>query len=107
MGHLEEDDLKQRAKDVINNLTLLNEEAKISPPKLSSDTEKWMILWTHVLEEFVIRFGPYPAGFKTGGMKDVRIPDPRSPNAPKAANAVKSTSFPQGDYFFNTVSQNT
>lgn len=100
MEHLKEDDLQQRAKDVINNLTLLNEEAKISPPKLSSDTEKWMILWTHVLEEFVIRFGPYPAGFKTVGMKNGRIPDPRSPNAPKAANAVKSTSFPQGDYFF-------
>jgi len=53
MVNLKEDDLHQRAKDVINNLTLLNEEAKISLPKLSSDTEKWMILWTHVLEEFV------------------------------------------------------
>ena len=65
MEHLKEGDLQQRAKDVFINLTLLNEESKISPPKLSSDTEKWMILWTHVLEEFVIRFGPYPAGFTT------------------------------------------
>jgi len=100
MEHLKEHDLQQRAKDVINNLTLLNEESKISLPKLSSETEKWMILWTHILEEFVIRFGPYPAGFTTGCMKDVRIPDPRSPLAPKAANAVKTTCFPQGDYLF-------
>ena len=100
MEHLKEDDLQHRAKDVFNNLILLNEESKISLPKLSSETEKWMILWTHVLEEFVIRFGPYPAGFTTGFMKHVRIPDPRSPLAPKAASAVKTTSFPQGDYLF-------
>ena len=59
-----------------------------------------MILWTHVLEEFVIRHGPYPAGFSTGFMKDIKIPDPRSPLAPKAAKAVKTMSFPQGDYLF-------
>lgn len=100
MEHLKEDALQQRAKDIINNLTLLNEEAKISPPKLSRDTEKWMILWTHVLEEFVIRFGPYPAGFKAGGMKGSSIPDPRASLAPKAANAVKTTSLPQGEYLF-------
>ncbi len=100
MKHLKEDDLQQRTKDVFNNLTLLTEESKISLPKLSIETEKWMILWTHVLEEFVIRFGPYPSGFTTGFMKDIRIPDPRSPLSPKAANAVKTTSFPQGDYLF-------
>jgi len=100
MEHLKEDDLQQRAKDVFNNLTLLNEESKISLPKLSSETETWMILWTHVLEEFVIRFGPYPSGFTTGFMKDVRIPDPRSTLASKAANAVRTTSLPRGDYFF-------
>lgn len=100
MEHLKEDDLQRRAKEIINNLTLLNEESKISPLPLSIKTEKWMILWTHVLEEFVIRFGPYPAGFTTGSMKDVKIPDPRSPLAPKAANAVKTTSFPRGDYLF-------
>jgi hypothetical protein len=33
-------------------------------------------------------------------MKQVRIPDPRSLLAQKAANAVKTTSFPQGGYFF-------
>jgi hypothetical protein len=100
MEHLNEDDLQKRANDIFINLTLLNEDAKISLPKLSSDTEKWIILWTHLLEEFVIRFGPYPAGFTNGFMKDVRIPDPRSPNAPKAAKAVKVTSLPQGDYLF-------
>lgn len=100
MEHLKEDELQQRAKDVFNNMLLLNEESKISLPKISRETEKWMILWTHVLEEFVIRFGPYPAGFKNGFMKNVRIPDPRSVLAPKAANAVKTTSLPSGEYLF-------
>jgi len=100
MEHLEEDDLQQRAKDVFNNLLLLNEESKLSLPPLDSDTERWMILWTHVLEEFVIRFGAYPAGFTSGWMKQVRIPDPRSSIATRAARAVKSTDLPQGEYFF-------
>lgn len=100
MEHLKEHDLQQRARDVLNNLILLNEESKISLPKISNESEKWMILWTHVLEEFVIRFGPYPNGFTTGFMKNVRIPDPGSALAPKAANAVKTTALPAGDYLF-------
>lgn len=100
MEHLKERDLQQRAKDIFNNLTLLNEESKISLPPLSTETEKWMILWTHVLEEFVVRFGPYPAGFISGFMNEARIPDPRSPLASKAANAVKSTNLPKGEYLF-------
>jgi hypothetical protein len=100
MQHLKEDDLQQRAKDVFNNLISLNRDSKISLPGFLGETEKWMILWTHVLEEFVIRFGPYPAGFTTGFMKDIRIQDPRSPLAPKAANAVKTTGLPQGDCLF-------
>ncbi len=100
MEHLTEDDLQQRAKEVFNNLILLNKESKISLPKLSSENEKWKMLWTHVLEEFIIRFGPYPSGFTTGFMRHIKIPDPRSPLAPKAANAVKTTSFPTGDYLF-------
>jgi hypothetical protein len=100
MENLTEEDLQERAKDVLNNLTLLTEESKISLLKLSNETEKWMILWTHVLEEFLIRFEPYPSGFTSGFMKNARIPDPRSPLASKAANVVRTTSFPRGDYFF-------
>ena len=100
MEHLTEIDLQHRAKEVFNNLTLLNEEAKISLPPLCPETEAWMILWTHVLEEFVIRFGPYPAGFTSGFMKDVRIPDLRNSLAPKAANAIKTTLRSKGEYLF-------
>ncbi len=38
MERLKEGDLQRRAKDIINNLTLLNEESKISPPPLSIET---------------------------------------------------------------------
>ena len=100
MEHLKEHELQQRASDVFNNLILLNEESKIGLPKITNESEKWMILWTHVLEEFFIRFGPYPNGFTTGFMKNARIPDPRSSLAPKAAKAVKNTSLPDGDYLF-------
>jgi hypothetical protein len=48
MEHLKEHELQQRASDVFNNLILLNEESKIGLPKITNESEKWMILWTHV-----------------------------------------------------------
>ncbi len=77
MQHLKEEELQQRARDVFNNLIQLNHEPKISLP-VPREGEKWMILWTHVLEEFVIRFGPFPSGFENGFMKNMRIPDTAS-----------------------------
>lgn len=100
MEYLKAGDLQQRAKEVFNNLLLLDKESKIGLHPIRTETDEWMILWTHVLEEFVIRFGPYPAGFTSGFMKQARIPDPTSPLAPRAANAVKATSLPRGEHLF-------
>lgn len=94
MAHLNDDEIKQRARDIFLNLLVLTREAKIGLPPIDAEGQKWMILWTHVLEEFVLRFGPHPAGFTDGFIRETEIPNPRSPLASWAAEAVKSFDIP-------------
>lgn len=98
MEHLAEDELRQRAKDVFLNQLVLTNEAKIGLPPINAEGQYWMIQGTHVLEEFVIRYGPYPAGFTNGFMKDISIPRPDVPLAEFAAKAVQSREVAQGTY---------
>jgi len=99
MEHLAENELRQRAKDVFLNQLVLTKEAKIGLPPINAEGQYWMILWTHVLEEFVIRYGPYPAGFTNGFMKDLSsFPRPDIPLAKLAAKAVQSREVVQGTY---------
>jgi hypothetical protein len=98
MEHLTDDELQQRAKDVFLNMLVITQEAKIGLPPISPESTCWMEVWTHVLEEFVVRFGPYPAGFGTGFMKTVAIPVPSNPLAERAAAAVSARAAPQGAY---------
>lgn len=89
MSHLDDDELRQRAKDVCLNILVLTDQTKIGLLPIANTDDYWIELWTQVLEEFKIRFGPYPAGFTNGFIKDVAIPDPSSPLASKAAAAIQ------------------
>jgi hypothetical protein len=98
LDHLTEEELRQRAKDIFcNSLTLTNEgKIGLHPPK--REGEYWMLLWTHVLEEFVLRYGPYPAGFTNGFIKKAQIPKPTWPEIPKAVDAIKDLNLRYGKY---------
>jgi hypothetical protein len=98
MEHLNIEELQQRAKGIYLNILVLTPEAKLGPVSLDDGGGYWMILFTHVLEEFKLRFGPYPAGFLDGFMKDVKIPDPTSPIALKAAEIVNRHNLQPGTY---------
>jgi len=88
MEHLSDDELYQRFRDVFINLFIITEENKISP-LIDANGHYWMVTWTHVLEEFVTRFGPYPAGFKTGLTDGFIIPRPDNPLSIKAVEVFK------------------
>jgi hypothetical protein len=47
-------------------MPVVTEENKIGLPPIDGEGHHWMVTWTHVLEEFVLRYGPYPAGFDEG-----------------------------------------
>jgi hypothetical protein len=48
----------------------------------------WMVLFTHVLEEFQYRYGPYPNGFINGFIKSADIVKPTYSKSPKSKIAI-------------------
>lgn len=100
MEHLSDQELENRAKDVLLNQLVLTEENKIGLHPINEEGEYWMTVFTHLLEEYVIRFGPYPAGFPRGLINQIRIPDPRLDAATKACEAVRKLKAEPGKYLF-------
>jgi hypothetical protein len=49
-----------------------------------------MVKWTHALEEFALRYGPYPNCFSDGSIKDAPIVNPTYPASPPAKDAIGS-----------------
>lgn len=76
MEFLSTDNLEQRLNDIFSNLMILSPEGKISLREVNGNGLYWMILWTDILEEFVIRYGPYPNGFENDFIKKLEIVKP-------------------------------
>jgi hypothetical protein len=96
--HLSDDELRQRAADVFCVYMELTDNAKIAPWPIRDGGECWLILWTHVLEEFSLRFGPYPNGFQKGSFDNAPFPDPRSSLAAPGAAVVRQLSGLKSPY---------
>tara|TARA_R110001583_G_C5558663_1_gene400980 strand:+ start:110 stop:982 length:873 start_codon:yes stop_codon:yes gene_type:complete len=100
MEHLSKEGIEARTKDILTNMMTLSEKGQISLHGLSKIGEFWMVKWTHVLEEFVLRYGPYPNGFTNGFIKDVSFVNPSHPEPPKAKVALdKLGGIPAGCLF--------
>lgn len=61
--HLSQQELNRRVRDIFLRMLTLTPEAKIGVLAIPAEGMRWFELWTHVLEEMALRFGPYPAGF--------------------------------------------
>jgi hypothetical protein len=61
--HLSQNELNRRIRDILLRMLTLTPDAKIGLMSIEPEGGRWMELFTHVLEEMVIRHGPYPAGF--------------------------------------------
>jgi hypothetical protein len=98
MEHLSQSELEQRLIDILNNNLIITEDTKISLLPIKDENATWMIRWTHVLEEYRLRYGPYPSGFRNGFLKDSPIPRPDTTLASRASSAVSRETVPQDDY---------
>lgn len=90
MEFLSQHDLEERTKYIISNMTVLSDEGRISLHGINHTGIYWMQTWTHICEEFSLRFGPYPNGFKDGFIKNAEIVNPSFPEKPKAVSAIQS-----------------
>lgn len=81
-------ELNQRIRDVFLSMLRLTPEGKVGPPSMDAHGMRWMELWTHVLEEMKLRFGPYPAGFSKDVLHTEPLPDFVGLLAKRAAGAL-------------------
>ena len=81
--------LAQRLKDVMNNMTTLTPEGKIGLLPIRPDGVRWMILFTHVLEEYESRGGILPIP------SDTPFPQATAPDLPQAVVALKKLKMPK------------
>ena len=90
--HLTQVELNQRIRDVFLTLLSLTPEGKIGMLAMEPAGVRWMELWTHVLEEMTLRFGPYPAGFTREILHNEPFPDLAGSLAARASSALTHVS---------------
>ena len=90
LRHLMDEEVVQRAKDIFTNSLVLTDDCKIGHRPTGKEKWYWNVLWADVVEEFVLRFGPYPAGFDNTFVRDLQIPRPDHPSAKRAVKIVAS-----------------
>jgi hypothetical protein len=81
-------ELNQRIRDVFLSMLRLTPEGKVGLPAMDAHGVRWMELWTHVLEEMKLRFGPHPGGFTKEILHTEPLPDFVGPLAKRAAGAL-------------------
>jgi hypothetical protein len=90
MEFLSHAELRVRTKEILNNMVILSNKGQISLHGRNETGNYWMVKWTDALEEFALRYGPYPNGFSDGSMKDAPIVNPTYPASPPAKDAIGS-----------------
>jgi len=85
LEHATEEELMNRARDIISNITELAYDGKIGMISPTEGGAFWIELFTHVLEELVLR----GSGFKDGFLKDATVPKPTFPIDPRAKSLVR------------------
>lgn len=97
MEYLNENDLHQRLDDVLSNLLNLNEKGQLGPRPNQIDGEYWMILSTHILEEFSLRGIGLPP---FNSLVLAHFPKFRQSSASKAAVAIRGKLLVEGKYLY-------
>ena len=73
--------------------------SKIGTEEISNESTIWMEKQTHMLEEFALRYGPYPAGLKEAPPLPSKIPEFASELARKAARRLEALGASPEDVF--------
>lgn len=97
LEHLAKDELDRRAADVMTNLLGLTPEGKMGLKDATGVGERWHVLWTQVLEEFALRFGPYPAGFTKATSATLQPPRATFPAIPPGYEALGRLGLKPGE----------
>jgi hypothetical protein len=87
--HLSRIELNARIRDILVVMLALTPDAQIGLVPFGQQGGYWLELWTHVLEEMVLRYGPYPAGFARDILHSEPFPDFVGSIAQRAARVLQ------------------
>ena len=97
MEHLSLDEISTRAQDVFRNSLILTEDGRIGLRPISTEGEYWMIMFTHILEETIIRGSGMPQMELYS--PDI-VPEATWPHIPNAVNALNGKKYKDGHHLF-------
>jgi hypothetical protein len=94
LEHATSEQLAQRLRDIMCNLTLLTEEGKISVRHPNKDGGVWWESFAHVYEEHKLR----GTGFQPKFLRTAVLPRPTYPLRPKSAEIIQGHQFDPGRF---------
>ena len=87
-------------REIVGNLTVFDNIGKVAVMNAKGPTQIWWVLWTHCLEEMVLRKYSYPEGFGSKSEFEDRFLRPRSRNVKRAIEIVYSNNFEKNQALF-------
>lgn len=90
----DKEQVDQRLRDVMSNMTRLTEKGQIGPLPLGPEGAYWFEMFTHLLEEYNSR-----GGIPRDVLDADTIPKATYPDIPKASTAMSRIQFPSGKPF--------
>lgn len=94
---MSQQELNQRIRDIFLGILRLTPGGKIGLPPMDLEGIRAMEIWAHVLEEMVLRHGPYPNGFTREILHSEPFPDFAGELAQRAASILASKALHSGD----------
>lgn len=95
LKHAKKSDLDRRAGDLLTNIVTLTPSGQVGA-HCQGGNDVWLERWTHVQEEFALRFGPYPAGFSKDIADAAQLPVPTYPDVPPGAALLANLKIAPG-----------
>lgn len=97
LEHLSEYELIQRTKDTLANHVILSDDLKIGLHAIHDEGEYWMIMFSDICEEFVLRGYKYPEPL-AGQLADVQAPKYDWNGLSSAVKAISEKSLVSGEF---------
>jgi hypothetical protein len=97
--HLSSTEFFRRLRDIFINLIELTPEAKIGVLPMDPAGARWAEIFTHALEEMVLRYGAYPAGMSRDVLHSEPFPDYVGELGQKAAAILAAKGLRAGEVF--------
>lgn len=98
LEYLPQEQLDRRTADLLTNLCTLTPAGQIGLIRPDGPAGEWHERWTHILEEYALRYGLYPAGLSRDVIDTFQPPRPTYPTPPSGHAALARLGLERGQF---------